>query len=414
MIRWSHWVMWRRVCALLVVAGCWSDDPLVDGELTGDQLAYFRGKFRHDHPLDPCEGLGSGSACDAAALLGQELFFDCELSDAGSGSGTGYVAFAGTGKVSCATCHDPNGYFIDTRVPNSVSLGQTNWTKRNAMTVLDLQLKASVTDRFTWDGSYRSAGDVVTLAMTKAMSASTDNIAYWLGKQPQYTRLYQQAFSRGNAYENAKRAFEAYFYRLEGTSAFDAYVAGDDRALSDQQKRGFGVFVGRGTCVECHSGPTLGDFVPRDTGVAQTGSASDLGAGSADGAPADDGAFATPTLRNIAMTGPYMHAGQLATLGAVIDFYRRGGDPAGYPGTRDPRIQPLELSDDDTADLEAFLQALTDAPVDKKLRAALCPAGENVGLRCSDGCKDVANDPLNCGACGHACAGNCMGGQCLQ
>ncbi len=412
--------MWRRVCALLVVAGCWSDDPLVDGELTADQLAYFRGKFHHD-ALDPCAAIdsGSGTACDAAALLGQELFFDCELSDAGSGSGTGYVAFAGTGKVSCATCHDPNGYFIDTRMPNNVSHGQTSWTKRNAMTVLDLQLKASQTNHFTWDGSYATPGDVLTLALKKAMSASTDNVAYWIQKEPLYTRLYQQAFSSGDAYDNAKLAFEAYFSRLAGTSAFDAYIDGDDSALTEQQKRGFGVFVGRGTCVECHSGPTLGDFVPRNTGVAQAGSASDLGAGTDDGNPSDDGAFATPTLRNIAMTGPYMHAGQLATLDDVIDFYRRGGDASGYPGTRDPRIQPLELSDDDAADLAAFLQALTDPPVDKTLRAALCPAGENVGLRCSDGCKDVANDPSNCGACGNVCprdaghTGNCMGGRCL-
>jgi len=406
--------MWRWVCPLVVVAGCWSDDPLVDGELTAAQLAHFRVEMQRP-TLDPCVlaiGKLPQDTCDAAAQLGQELFYDVRLSDAGTGSGSSYAAIPGTGKVACASCHDPNGYFIDTRMPNNVSLGQTSWTKRNAMTVLDLHLKESAR-QFTWDGSYPTSGGVLTLALKKAMSADTRNIAYWIAKEPQYTGLYQRAFGNRDVYESAELALEAYFYRLESTSPFDAYIAGSDSAISDDAKRGFGVFVGRGTCVECHSGPTFGDFVPRNTGVAQAVSAADQGAGSADGNPDDIGAFATPTLRNIAMTAPYMHNGSLGSLDAVIDFYRRGGDASGYPGTRDPRIQPLDLSDDDVHDLEAFLQALTDAPVDKKYRAAACAAGMNVGLVCSDGCKDVANDANNCGACGHVCRNACMAGTCL-
>jgi cytochrome c peroxidase len=404
--------MWRWVCPLVVVAGCWSDDPLVDGELTAGQLAQFRAAFQHA-PLDACAEFPNQQTCDAAAQLGQELFFDVRLSDAGTGSGASYAPRPGTGKVSCASCHDPNGYFVDTRMPNNVSLGQTKWTKRNAMTVLDLHLKQTVAQQFTWDASYPTPGSVLALALAKAMTADQGNVTYWIRNTPQYLSLYQQAFPGRKEYDAGQLALQAYFYRLQGQSPFDAYVAGDDTALSDEAKRGFGVFVGRGTCVECHSTATLGDFKPRNTGIAQTLSGSDLGAGSADGDPQDDGAFATPSLRNIAMTAPYMHAGQLPTLDAVIEFYRRGGDPGGYPGTRDPRIQPLDLCDDDVRDLTAFLQALTDAPVDKKYRAALCAAGQNPGLVCSDGCKDVANDPSNCGACGHACTGACMGGTCL-
>ncbi|MBV8757021.1 MAG: hypothetical protein JO257_07095 [Deltaproteobacteria bacterium] len=360
------------------MAGCWSDDPLVDGELTAAQLAHFREQFHHT-AFDPC-ALPPGVDCNKAAQLGQELFFDVRLSDSGTGSGSDYRPSAGTGKTSCATCHDPNGYFIDTRMPNSVSQGQTKWTRRNAMTLLDLQLKASLTNRFTWDGSYHTAGDVLTLAITKAMSAKTANVAYYLQHEPQYATLFWDAFGMADPYEGAKLAFDAYLYRLAGESPFDAYVDGDDTALSADAKRGFGVFVGRGTCVECHSGPALGDFVPRNTGVAQAGSASDAGAGSADGDPADLGAFVTPSLRNIAMTGPYMHAGQLASLSAVIDFYRRGGDATSFPGTKDPRMVALELTDDDARDLEAFLVSLTDAPVDASLRQKLCPAGS--GSQC--------------------------------
>jgi len=404
--------MWRWVCPLIVVAGCWSDDPLLDGELTAAQLAHFRGEMQRP-TLDACTEFPSQETCDAAAQLGQELFFDVRLSDAGIGSGSDYRPLPGTGKVSCASCHDPNGYFIDTRMPNNVSLGQTKWTKRNAMTVLDLHLKASVTQHFTWDGSYPTPGSVLALALAKAMTADAGNITYYIRNTPQYLSLYQAAFAGRKEYDAGQLALEAYFYRLESTSPFDAYIAGSDSAISDDAKRGFGVFVGRGTCVECHSGPTFGDFVPRNTGVAQAVSATDQGAGSDDGNPDDIGAFATPMLRNIAMTAPYMHNGSLPSLDAVIDFYRRGGDASGYPGTRDPRIQPLDLSDDDVHDLEAFLQALTDAPVDKKYRAAACAAGMNVGLVCSDGCKDVANDANNCGACGHVCRNGCMGGTCL-
>src|SRR6185312_13794443 len=152
MIRWRYWVMWRRVCLLLAVGGCWSDDPLVDGELTAAQLEHFRKDVFAQGPLDPCLlsiGKLPQDKCDSAALLGQELFFDVRLSDAGTGSGGSYLAQVGTGKVSCASCHDPNRYFIDTRMPNSVSLGQTSWTKRNAMTVLDLHLKETVAHAFT-------------------------------------------------------------------------------------------------------------------------------------------------------------------------------------------------------------------------------------------------------------------------
>jgi len=71
------------------------------------------------------------------------------------------------------------------------------------------------------------------------------------------------------------------------------------------------------------------------------------------------GQFLTQPLRGVSLTGPYMHAGQLATLADVIEFYRRGGDREGYAGVRDPRIQPLEIDDEEARALEAFLISLT-------------------------------------------------------
>jgi cytochrome c peroxidase len=67
----------------------------------------------------------------------------------------------------------------------------------------------------------------------------------------------------------------------------------------------------------------------------------------------------TQPLRNVAETGPYMHAGQLGSLAEVIEFYRRGGDSEGYAGVKDPRIQPLEIDDDEARALAAFLASLT-------------------------------------------------------
>lgn len=198
---------------------------------------------------------------------------------------------------------------------------------------------------------------------------------------------------------NFGKALEAHNRLLVSREApFDAFVAGDVTAISSAAKRGARLFVGKARCVSCHDGPHLSDGDFHNIGVPQTGPhvpASDDGrfkdvppllsspinsasafsddvntgrlAGLTNPMPESTrSAFRTPSLRGVAESAPYMHAGQLATLEDVIEFYDDGG---GTParGSKDPRIVPLGLSDDERADLLAFLKTLTGKPVPAEL-----------------------------------------------
>jgi cytochrome c peroxidase len=139
-----------------------------------------------------------------------------------------------------------------------------------------------------------------------------------------------------------------------GNSRFDRFIAGDAHALSEEEQLGLKTFRTKGNCVTCHIGPTFTDEQLHNTGVSWRANSSgggrfrDVGAGRGD--------FKTPTLRDLARTAPYMHDGTLSTLGAVIDFYDRGGRPNPY---LDPEIRPRRFTAQEKAALEAFLRALS-------------------------------------------------------
>ncbi|HEX3761622.1 MAG TPA: cytochrome c peroxidase [Kofleriaceae bacterium] len=194
---------------------------------------------------------------------------------------------------------------------------------------------------------------------------------------------------------NAGKAIEAYERKLISRNApIDRYIAGDYTALSPAAKRGLGLFIGKAACVDCHAGPTLSDNKFYNTGVTQAGINAPVtdngrfddltktltnaftGAGKYSDDPAagmaklagmqvtDDlkGQFRTGMLRQIEMTGPYMHTGSLTTLEDVVRFYNWGGGTAGFAGTKSPAMVPLLLTDEEQADLVAFLHTLTGDP----------------------------------------------------
>jgi cytochrome c peroxidase len=172
-----------------------------------------------------------------------------------------------------------------------------------------------------------------------------------------------------------------------GTSPYDRFAAGEERALSDSAKRGLELFRGRAGCVQCHamSGarPAFTDHAFHNTGVAararvrhvSTGPCvggdcpttesvllpRDLGRGRLTSKPDEDASFKTPTLRDVARRAPYMHDGSLDTLARVVRRYAAGGTP---DSNLDPRIRRFECGEQDVSDLTAFLEALTsDVPV---------------------------------------------------
>jgi cytochrome c peroxidase len=113
------------------------------------------------------------------------------------------------------------------------------------------------------------------------------------------------------------------------------------------------VFFGKANCTVCHAGPTFTDERFHNTGVSNDDAPSRA---SVTGRRNDEGRFKVPSLRNVALTGPYMHDGSLATLEAVVEFYNRGGGPN---PRLDPDIHPLGLSTEDKRALVEFLRSLT-------------------------------------------------------
>jgi cytochrome c peroxidase len=192
-------------------------------------------------------------------------------------------------------------------------------------------------------------------------------------------------------YVNYGKAIQAYQRLLVSRDApFDRYVAGDNAAMADPAKRGLKLFLGKAGCVSCHSGPHFADDDFHALGVLQTGPnvpAADLGrytdvapllasAFNTDGNFSDDtatgklaglaqtdsqrGQFRTKSLRGVALSGPYMHSGQHATLEEVIAFYNDGGGDAGDAGAmKDPLMKPLDLTAAEQADLIEFMKTLT-------------------------------------------------------
>jgi cytochrome c peroxidase len=188
---------------------------------------------------------------------------------------------------------------------------------------------------------------------------------------------------------NFGKALQAYMRKLVSRNApFDRLVAGNATSLSSDAVAGLKIFLGKANCVSCHSGPHFTDNAFHTLGVAQTGPnvpAADLGRFTditallaspfnSSGVYSDDvntgrltnlvatdankGQFRTPSLRGIAATGPYMHAGQFQTLDQVIDFYD-AGNATPLAGTLDAKIKPLGLTAKEKQQLAAFLQTLS-------------------------------------------------------
>ncbi|MFT5090042.1 MAG: cytochrome c peroxidase [Candidatus Latescibacterota bacterium] len=197
--------------------------------------------------------------------------------------------------------------------------------------------------------------------------------------------------------------------QVTNNSPYDHYVAGAEDALSEEQKRGLGVFFEKGNCATCHSGPEFSEGRFRVQGVEQVGPGQGL-ASTNTGTPRPSGAdrgrfvtsgnlvdlfaFRTVSLRQIAKTAPYMHDGVLETLEDVIEFYDRGGgDEATIDVERlDEEIVPLDLTDGEKADLLAFLHALTDQTIEVKVPPRVPSGLEPAGIELVESEAGLAAD----------------------
>jgi len=275
----------------------------------------------------------------AIIALGEALFFDPVLSDDGT--------------VSCATCHVPERAFSGSDLVAIGVHGRAG--RRNAPSILD---RASSASQF-WDGRAATLEEQIRMVIVSDVEFGTTLAAAVerVRQTPEYLEHFDRAFDDGLTGDNLVRAIAAFERTLvSGESPADRFMQPDFAAISESARRGKWIFESTGQCWRCHSGRAFTDEKFHNTGVGSDRAEPDLGRFEVTGADADRGAFKTPSLRNIALTAPYMHDGSIARLREVLEFYRGGARPN---ANLDSLIQPLDLSERDIDDLVAFLEALT-------------------------------------------------------
>lgn len=276
--------------------------------------------------------------------LGWQLFYDPRLS--------------ADETRSCASCHMAEYAFGD---PDAVSLGVNDRRgRRNSNPVVNAAFNAT---QF-WDGRSATLEEQALGPLTDPveMANTLRGVELRLNRIPGYRAQFAAVFGNEEiTADNVGKAIAA-FERvvLAGNAPWDRYQAGDESAVSEAAVRGFEVFEGKGSCRPCHLDEVFTDSpydIYHNIGVRLDRSNPDWGRYEVTGLEEDRGAFKTPTLRNVAQSAPYMHDGSLATLEEVIDLYDLGGEPNEW---LDPLIgTPLGLTDQEKADLLAFLQSLT-------------------------------------------------------
>ncbi|MDQ2945489.1 MAG: cytochrome-c peroxidase [Acidobacteriota bacterium] len=268
---------------------------------------------------------------DPQIALGKKLFFDTRMS--------------ADGTVSCASCHRPEHAFADVRV-RSTGVFERHGNRHSP----SLLGRASGTLQF-WDGRSASLEEQVIepIRNPAEMDTTIESAVARLRADPAYREL---------TVESLPRALALYVRTIRSVdSPFDRFLTGSAGGLSDLEREGLRLFRDRARCYICHAGNNLSDEMFHNTGVAwRDGKFDDPGRAGVTGKPSHQGAFKTPTLREIAITAPYMHDGSIATLEEVIDFYDGGGNA--NPNL-DENLVPLHLSKADKQALLAFLRALS-------------------------------------------------------
>jgi len=346
------------------------------------------------HPQD-------NASSSAKIALGRLLFWDPIVS--------------GHKDVACATCHHPDfGYSDGLDLPvgvNGSGLGPNRTENtgglqlnepiarvpRNSPSVLNVAYNGMTSagvyaPEFApmfWDGRMLSLesqcqGPPNSRSEMRGdayeESSNMDSLIARLSAIPQYESWFNTAFSEGAAsvsrinYTKAMAAFERTI--VTTNSPYDRYLNGNSSALTTDQKEGLLLFFGKAKCDNCHAGPMLSDFNFHAVGVPENPSHPE----GIDRGQDDTYKFRTPTLRNVAITGPYMHNGVLATIREVVEFMNDGVSKNEHvlSGMMDPDMQPLGLTSEEMDDIVAFLESLTDTNFDKTIPSEV-PSGLPVG-----------------------------------
>jgi cytochrome c peroxidase len=329
--------------AFVVAAGCKGKEPAAPPTEPALDPAQARALFA---PLPASFESAANPSTPAKVALGRMLYFD--------------TRFSKNHDLSCNSCHDLAKGGVDNE---RFSTGHKNQLGgRNAPTVFNA---AGEVAQF-WDGR---AADVEAQAKGPVLNpvemAMPDEgyVLRVINSIPEYTAAFAAAFpgeAQPVTYDNFGRAIGAFERGLVTPSRFDAYLRGDDGALSAAEKRGLATFVATG-CTACHNGPLVGGGSYQKLGAVQPYETADLGRYQVTKQDADRLMFKVPTMRNIADTAPYFHDGAIADLATAVRTMAR--------------VQlGKTLSDADVSAIVSFLDALSGRPAADYVRPPTLPA----------------------------------------
>ncbi len=304
-----------------------SGDPSLQGWLLPDTPPYPAGN-------EPTE---------ERIALGKQLFFDPRLS--------------GDGNMSCATCHNPMFGWSD-GLPTA--RGHKSMVLKRATPTI---VNAAYNTIQMWDGRKKDLEDQATgpLETSVEMNADFKRMFEFLNLNQGYKRAFEKAYpGEGINKQTIAKAIASYERTIvSNDSPFDRWIKGDKDAMTEQQVRGFRLFVdpAKGNCAACHSAPNFTDNGFHNVGLASSaGENADPGRYAYKPIKILKGAFKTPTLRDVALTAPYFHDGSAKTLMDVVEHYAKGGEVKEHLS---PNIRKLDLSRQEKEDLVAFMEALT-------------------------------------------------------
>jgi cytochrome c peroxidase len=321
---------------LLCLLACTTLSMSTDAE---DAAAPWRALFRR--PSTPPPAPADNLTTAAKVALGARLFADARLS--------------GRSARSCTSCHRPELAFTDGR-PRALGLAGAP-LRRNTPGLWNLAWST----HYFWDGRAPSLEAQVQMPI----EAKDEMAGHWpttlarLEADADLAGQFRAAFgAEAISKDTAVKALAAYLRSLVSPATrFDAWIEGDNGALSAAEMRGFRLFTGKAGCVLCHVGWRFTDDRFHDIGLP----GNDPGRGAVPGGTPGLRAFKTASLRELAHTAPYMHDGSLPTLAAVVAHY--AGGFVARPGLAPSMNRSLRLSAQEMADLVAFLLTLsTEAP----------------------------------------------------
>ncbi len=272
--------------------------------------------------------------------LGKIIFFDARLS--------------GSGKISCATCHQPELSWTDGKEKSIGHEGALN--KRNSPTILN----SWGYKKLFWDGRSNSLEDqaFAPINSESEMHGEMPELPRKLRKIKGYAPLFDSAF--GDPAINPHRITEAIavFERtiVSRKSKFDEFLTGNKKAISNNELRGLHLFRTKAKCMNCHNGPLFSDNQFHNAGFSGT----DKGYYQVSHKDEDMGKFKTPSLRDVMKTGPWMHDGNQADMLIILDKFNKAETVTNL----DKLITPLGLTGQEKKDLLAFLKAISASPPD--------------------------------------------------